>query len=304
MASLRRMIRRAVRSKALFEFWQRLGLNVTHKHFYSPIPDTRELAKKSEHWSQEQPLHGVEMNVPTQLDFLETIFPEHASELNFPVEKTEDPSTFCYNNSAYGYIDASVLHLMVRHFKPSLMLEVGSGNSTLVSARASLMNKAEGHACRLVSIEPYPKKILTDGFAGLNQQIPKKVQEVDWEAFERLGPNDILFIDSSHVVKAASDVIYLFLEILPRLKRGVVVHVHDIFFPYDYPRQWVVDRRWFWNEQYLLQAFLAMNPSYKVLFGTYFMKSRYPEKMDAFFKEPEGYHRRLQNSSFWMQKIL
>jgi predicted O-methyltransferase YrrM len=303
MSSLSRLIRRAVWSKTVFEFWQRLGINVTKKHFYSPIPDTRELAKRTEHWSNEFPLYGIDMNTEEQLDLLEQVFPQYKSELNFSVDKTDRPSEFYLNNPAYGIIDASVLHIMIRKFKPQLMIEVGSGYSTYAAARASLMNQKEDHACRMVSIEPYPKKALVAGFDGLDEQIPKKVEDVPWSVFEQLGENDILFIDSSHVLKTANDVNYLYLQVLPRLRQGVVVHVHDIFFPYDYPREWILKRRAFWTEQYLLQAFLALNTSYKVLFGNYFMKSRYPEKMAAFFSPPSGYRPRHQNGSFWMQKI-
>ncbi|MBN2375452.1 MAG: class I SAM-dependent methyltransferase [Sedimentisphaerales bacterium] len=303
MSSLSRLIRNVVWSKTVFEFWQRLGINVTRKHFYSPIPDTRELAKKTEHWTNELPLRGIDMNEEEQLHLLEQVFPQYKSELNFAVDKTEQPFEYYLNNPAFGIIDASVLHIMIRNYKPGLIIEVGSGYSTYAAARASLMNRREGHAGRMVSIEPYPKKAIVAGFDGLDEQIPRKVEDVPWSVFEQLGPNDILFIDSSHVVKTAGDVNFLYLQILPRLRKGVIVHIHDIFFPYDYPRQWVVDKRTFWTEQYLLQAFLALNNSYKVLFGNFFMKSKYPEKMAGFFEHPQGYRPRHQNGSFWMQRI-
>ena len=303
MSSLSRLIRRAVWSKTFFEFWQRLGINVTRKHFYSPIPDTRELAQKTEHWSNELPLYGIDMNTKEQMHLLEQVFPHYKSELNFSVDKTDRPWEFYLNNPAFGIIDASVLHIMIRNFKPKHIIEVGSGNSTFAAARASLMNQKENHTCHLTSIEPYPKKALAEGFPGLDQQIPQKVEDISWSVFEQLGQNDILFIDTSHVIKTANDVTYLYLQVLPRLRPGVIVHIHDIFFPYDYPRHWVLERCAFWTEQYLLQAFLTLNTSYKVLFGNYFMKSKYPEKMATFFSPPQGYRPRHQNGSFWMQKI-
>jgi len=303
MSTIGRAIRRVIWSRTLFEFWQKLGFHVTRNHFYSPIPDTRELAHRGEFWSRPSELPGVDMNVATQLRFLEEVFPDYKAELDFPVDRTEVPHEFFLNNPAYGIIDASVLHLMIRHFKPTRLIEVGSGYSTFVAARASLMNRDDGHPCTLTSIEPYPREVLRKGFPGLDGQIPSKVEDVAWSFFAQLGENDILFIDSTHVVRTGNDVLYLYLEVLPRLSKGVVVHIHDIFFPFQYPRQWVIENRVFWTEQYLLQAFLCGNTSFEVQFGNHFMKTRYPEKMEAFFAAPEGYRPRHRNSSFWIRKI-
>jgi hypothetical protein len=286
----------------MFNFWQRLGVNVTRKHFYSPIPDTRELARKDYLWDKPSELPGVNMNPDIQLQHLEEFFPEFKSELNFPVDKTNVPCEYYLNNPAYGIIDASVLHCMIRHYHPKTIIEVGSGNSTLVAARAALLNRDSGCSTKLISIEPYPRELLTKGFPGLDCQIPRKVEDVEISVFQQLQRNDILFIDSSHVVRTGNDVLYLYLEVLPRLNPGVIVHIHDIFFPYDYPRRWVVENHTFWTEQYLLHAFLCCNNKFEVLFGNYFMKSKFPDKMNCLFAAPAGYRDRHNNSSFWIRK--
>jgi len=302
MSTIGRLMRRAVWSKSVFEFWQKLGVNVTKKHFYSPIPDTKELAGKVHLWKSQSDLPGLDMNIETQLNHLEKFFPVYKEELDFPVDKTDIPYEFYLNNPAYGIIDASVLHCMIRHYRPATMIEVGSGNSTFIAARAAGLNQKEKKPTKLISIEPYPREVLAKGFTGLDRQIPQKVEEVDPDVFSQLKKNDILFIDSSHVVRTGNDVLYLYLEILPRLNPGVIVHIHDIFFPCQYPRQWVVENRTFWTEQYLLRAFLCHNAKFEVLFGNYYMQTLHPDKMEDFFVPPAGYRARHQNSSFWMRK--
>ena len=132
-------------------------------------------------------------------------------------------------------------------------------------------------------MEPFPDEILKGGFAGLAALEAKKVQEVRLDVFDRLESGDILFIDTSHVVKTAGDVNYLFLEVVPRLNPGVIIHVHDIFFPKEYPKEWVLDQQRFWTEQYLLQAFLAFNSEFEVLFGNSYIATRYPDAFRSTF---------------------
>jgi len=131
--------------------------------------------------------------------------------------------------------------------------------------------------------------------------IPKKVQDIPLSEFKKLSENDILFIDSSHVLKIGSDVQYLYLEVLPRLNKGVIVHAHDIFLPAEYPKEWVLKNYIFWNEQYLLQAFLAFNNSFEVLWAGSYMHLRHPDKLEEAFS---SYKRdKIWPSSFWIRKI-
>jgi len=302
MSTITRIVRRAVWSKTLFELWQRLGVNVTRKYFYSPIPDTKELAEKNEFWREESQLAGIDMNEQSQLRLLEEIFTQYKSEFNFAINKTDNPDEFYLNNPGFGLEDAGALHGMIRHLKPKTIIEVGAGHSTFVSARACLMNQKEGCPGRLISIEPYPREAHKKGFPGLDRLIIQKVEEVETNFFEQLGENDILFIDSSHVVRIGNDVNFLYLEVIPRLKKGVVIHIHDIFLPYHYPKKWVVDNLTFYTEQYLLQAFLCLNRAYEVVFGNYYMLSKYSDKMHAVFAHPQGYRQRNIPNSFWIRR--
>jgi len=278
---------------AYFDLWEEHGFHVTRNHFYDPIPDTRTLSDAL--WEERSPLKGVDMNVEEQLRFLQEIFPQFAEEYNaFPTEKPEAPHQYYFNNSFFGGTDALVSYCMARHFAPSLMIEVGSGFSTYVAAQAARRN---GHT-ELVCIEPYPQAFLKDPFPGVSDLIEKKVQAVDLSVFDRLKASDILFIDTSHIARIGSDVNFLFFEVLPALNPGVVVHVHDIFLPGEYPRNWVMKERRFWNEQYLLHAFLLYNTCFKVLFANSYMGLYYREAMQQTFPRAPWWG----GGSFWMQK--
>ena len=186
---------------------------------------------------------------------------------------------------------------MVRHFQPRLIIEVGSGFSSLILGEAAVKNNNNS---ALVCIEPFPVDFLQQGFPGLHSLIKKKIEDIDLEFFSQLESGDILFIDSSHTVKIGGDVNYLFLEVLPRLKPGVIVHVHDIFFPFNYPRDWVMEEFRFWTEQYLLQAFLSFNSEFEVLMANGYLAYRYMEDLKATFTSSPWW----SGGSFWMRRRL
>ena len=190
---------------------------------------------------------------------------------------------------------------MIRHFNPSTIMEIGSGNSTCLSAEALLKNRKEfGTSNELIAIEPYPNKNLEGGFPGLSKLIVDKVQNVPFTEFEKLKENDILFIDSSHVLQIGGDVQYEYLEILPRLKPGVIVHIHDIFLPAEYPKEWVLKRHRFWNEQYLLQAFLTLNKEFEVLWAGSYMNLNHAELLKNSFN---SYNSKVCPGSFWIRRL-
>jgi hypothetical protein len=276
-----------------FRVWEKCGVHFTPVHFYQPIPDTRSLPNKL--WEKDSDLVGVEMNEAVQLDLLQNVFPKFQTEYSqFSATPTEVPYEFYLNNEAFAGADALVAYCMARHFQSRLILEVGSGFSSRLLAQAALRNgKTE-----LICIEPYPAAILTSGFPGLTSLIRKQVQEVDLELFQQLGANDILFIDSSHVVKCGGDVNYLFLAVLPRLRPGVVIQIHDIFLPQEYPKAWIMEQHLFWTEQYLLQAFLTFNSEFEVLFANAFMGAKYLPEMQATF--PQSPWR--GGASFWLRR--
>ena len=277
----------------LFRRWERRGFHVTPVHFYQPIPDTQSLPETL--WTHPSDLAGVEMNETTQLELLREHIPKFRDEYEqLPTSSPGREKGFYVNNTLFGGVDALVAYCMVRHFKPRTIIEVGSGFSSLVLGQAAERNKRAG----LICIEPFPREFLREGFPGLRSLIEKKVQDIELEFFSQLESDDILFIDSSHTVKIGSDVNYLFLEVLPRLRPGVIVHVHDIFLPFEYRRDWVLDELRFWTEQYLLQAFLAFNSEFEVLMANSYLKHCHEEDLKAAFPTLS----RWEGGSFWMRR--
>jgi methyltransferase family protein len=269
---------RSERFREIFSFWERCGFHVTPVHFYQPIPDTQTLPETL--WSRPSKLVGIDMNDEVQLDLLRNHFPNFRHEHEqWPTKPTGDSGRFYLRKSPFGGTDALVAYCMFRHFQPQLIIEVGSGFSSLVAAKAIAKNEDSA----LICIEPFPREFLREGFPGLRSLVEKKVQDIDVEFFSQLESGDILFIDSSHTVKIGGDVNFLFLEVLPRLKPGVIVHVHDIFLPFDYRRDWVIDEFRFWSEQYLLQAFLTFNSEFEVLMANRYLAHRYLEDLKAAF---------------------
>lgn len=284
-----------------FPFWQRLGVHVVPNHFYQPIPDTRELSDKI--WQTESKLVGININEQKQLDLLAKFATDFKTEYDqFPSEKTNNPHQYFVNGGAFSSVDGEILYSMIRHFKPKRVYEIGSGYSTYLSAQALLKNESEGQPkAELVAIEPYPNDVLKAGFPGLTRLIQKKVQDVPLSEFNALEENDILFIDSSHVLHIGSDVQYEFLELLPRLNKGVIIHVHDIFLPVEYPKDWIIKHLRLWTEQYLLQAFLTCNDSFEVLWGGSYMHLKHPDKLKAAFASYSP--QKHWPGSFWMKRI-
>jgi hypothetical protein len=277
----------------IFPVWERHGFHVTPVHFYQPIPDTQSLPETL--WTRPSELVGINMNDSGQLDLLRTRFPKFRDEYEqFPTTPAEEPGHFYLNNLLFDGTDALVAYCMVRHFQPQLIIEVGSGFSSLLLGQAATKNNNGG----LICIEPFPQEFLKHGFRGLHSLIEKKVQDMELDFFSQLGPGDVLFIDSSHTVKIGGDVNYLFLEVLPRLKPGVIVHVHDIFFPFDYRRDWVKEELRFWTEQYLLQAFLAFNSEFEVLIANGYLTYCYGKDLKATFPSLPA----LGGGSFWMRR--
>ncbi len=305
MSRIRSSVGRVLFSGRVFDFFQRLGIHVTQNHFYSPVPDTRDLERRADLWETDSEMPGVDLRVDQQLEMLRSVFARLRHECDFPLQDTGVPHEYFIRNRAFGLISAAVLHCMIRHFAPRTIVEIGSGNSTYVAARAALMNGSEGKSTRLIAVEPYPNDTLRKGFPGLTRLIPRPAQEIGLSLFTDLQAGDILFIDSSHVVRLGNDVLFLFLEVIPRLRKGVVIHVHDIFFPRPYPREWVVRQRRFWTEQYLLQALLVCNPCFEVLWCGSLMQLKHADALRATFPPPEGLGsgENYQSSSFWMRRV-
>jgi hypothetical protein len=300
-----------------FRMLQGAGVNVTPCHFYWPIPDIRELERRS--WPERAFSVPFDLRLEEQLDHLRLMAELYGSEWSFP-DRPVGAAEYHYNNGFFETVDAEIAYSFVRHFQPSRIIEVGTGFSTRVLAAALQANfERLGVQGELISIDPHLDRVPERGFSSMVKVIPERVQDLDLELFSTLDRNDILFLDSSHVVSVGSDVVREYLEILPRLQPGVLVHIHDIFLPSDYPRESVLNDLWFWSEQYLLQAFLTFNSSFRVLWGSSAMRTFHrreleetfprwptsyrdmPKKTRRFLPTPD--HERVWPSSFWMQRV-
>mgnify|MGYP000424237323 FL=1 len=235
----------------------KIGLHINPAHYYSSIPNINELVESKSIWAKKSMLYGLNINIEDQIENIKTIcLPFKNEYLGNEIFKYGTENKF---GPGYGYIEAQALHSIIRKYKPKRVIEVGSGVSTWCILKANDLNKVQEGVVdfKLTCIEPYPNSVLKS-LKEVNL-IEKKVQEISFEdEFYKLEKNDILFIDSSHTVKVGSDVNYIILEILPRLKPGVIVHFHDIFIPYDYNRN-TLSTFFHWSETTLLRAFLINN---------------------------------------------
>ncbi len=245
--------------RRVFRDAERFGVHFMPVHFYSPVPsraeiDERVYARRYD-WI---PNLGIDREAHVRwLDRFAAFRDELAA---FPAVSESDEAFF-WSNPAFPPGDAIALYGMIRDTKPRRIVEIGSGHSTRLAMRAAGLNRSGSITC----VEPYPMpSIRRAAEAGALRLVESKVQDVDLGLFTELERGDVLFIDSSHVSKIGSDVNHEIFEILPRLKPGVMVHFHDIFLPWDVSRHWIEDLQLFWNEQYLLAAFLAYNPRFRI----------------------------------------
>ncbi|HYV51255.1 MAG TPA: class I SAM-dependent methyltransferase, partial [Dongiaceae bacterium] len=183
---------------------------------------------------------------------------------------------------------------------PRRILEIGSGFSTRLALSALEKNRQAGKPGVLTLCDPKPPRWGRTGSDGIERIVPSRVQELSLGEFTDLGASDMLFIDSTHVLAIGSDVQFSFLDVLPRLNPGVLVHVHDIFFPQEYPEYWVRDRMRFWNEQYLLQAFLAFNAGFRTVWASHWMSVRHEDQLR---RAIPSFAPGKSPGSFWMERI-
>lgn len=296
-AFLLKMVRKAGVSNMPFckAAFIQIGVFPILNHYYEPLFDSRNLSRPL---NEPRQLPGIDWNDDEQLSVLQQFdFNEELKQI--PLEKAGELD-FHINNPAFTSGDAEYFYNLIRLKKPSKIFEVGSGYSTLLAVKAIKKNQEENSAyqCKHVCIEPYEMPWLEKtGVTVLRE----RVERVDKALFSQLGENDILFIDSSHIIRPQGDVLYEYLELLPTLKAGVIVHIHDIFSPRDYLKQWVVDEVKLWNEQYLLEAFLTGNREWKIIGAlNYLHHSYYVE-----FKRTCPYlNEKREPDSFYIQKII
>ena len=268
------------RSSRLFEV---LGYQVVASNYNSPIPRSFELSDSL--FSSISECVGINWNVPTQEKYLSQVFSEYSNEVEF------------YDNPWISPIDAVILHSMIRHHKPRKMVEIGSGYSTEIAAAAISKNNAGGFKSELVAIDPDPRSHIRADIPGLTKFIRSPVQDVP---LEDIVDCDLLFIDSTHIVKMGGDVNYEILEILPRLKANAIVHFHDILLPGEYWKDWVTLDHNFWTEQYLLEAFLQFNSAFEIIWASRFMSMNRTDAVQSAFPGFKSGESRI--SSFWIRR--
>ncbi|MBT3634765.1 MAG: class I SAM-dependent methyltransferase [Candidatus Marinimicrobia bacterium] len=273
----------------------KIGVFPIRRHYYEPQFDHR-FPKPD--FSQDRNLSGIDWNVSGQLEVLEKLtFSNELSDI--PKEKSKSLE-FYMNNGTFQSGDAEYWYQLIRTVKPKRIFEIGSGNSTLMAINALSKNYDDDpeYKCDHICIEPYEMPWLEEAGVSL---VRKKVEDVELSFFSKLQENDILFIDSSHIIRPQGDVLFEYLELLPSLNEGVIVHIHDIFSPKNYPGKWLQDDVLFWNEQYLLEAFLSHNTSWKIIGALNFLLHNHYEKLKSVApflttgREP---------GSFYIQKIV
>lgn len=239
-------------------------------HFYSPIPNLDELRAREANVFAEPPtsLAGIDLRVEDQLRVVQALAAFYP-EMPYPRTRGDD-TRYWFENPFYSYADAIFLYGMLRYLQPRRVIEVGSGFSS-----AGMLDTDErflGSSIDFTFVEPYTGQLdalLRPQDRERVRIIASPVQDVPLETFDALEANDILFIDSTHVAKIGSDVNRIVFDVLPRLRSGVHVHFHDVFYPFEYLKDWIYEGR-AWNEDYILRAFLEFNNVYRVvLFGTY-----------------------------------
>jgi predicted O-methyltransferase YrrM len=208
---------------------------------------------------------------------------------------------YYFNNDIYTYSDGIFLYSTIRKFQPKKIIEVGSGfSSALMMDTNDLFFNS---SIELIFVEPYPDRLLSLFKAADHKKytvIKKPVQDVPITLFEQLNENDILFIDSTHVSKTGSDVNFILFEILPILNKGVLIHFHDIFYPFEYPKEWVLNRKGFgWNEDYILRAFLSYNKSFEILAFNTFLEHYYED----WFQQEMPLCLINKGGSIWLRKL-
>jgi len=270
-------------------------------HYYSPMYDADALRERRMQIWPERPrsMPDVRWRDEAQVELCRDVFAQQ-TPLELARHQDADESIYWADNDQYPALDAWVLAALLRSVKPARMIEVGSGFSSLITARVN-REELDG-ALDFTCIEPYPRGFLTKGVPGITRLREELVQDTPLEVFDELAAGDILFIDSSHTVKTGGDVSWIFGEIVPRLAPGVYVHVHDIFLPGDYPEPWVVEG-WGWNEIYLVRAFLSYNDTFEVIWGAQYMLQNHPDEVLAAFPGQREYLHR-GGGALWLRRSV
>lgn len=276
--------------------------NSSHRpgHYYSPVVNIDELIdRKDEIWKKDKSLSGIDLNIAMQENWFNSLI-EYGMKIPFTRNKSAK-FRYYYDNKTYPLADGLVLFTMLNTLRPKRIMEVGSGfsSSLILDTKDHFLN----YQPELIFIDPNPE----DRLYGLLKKedytsttiIKDIVQNTPLKTFKTLQENDILLIDNSHVSKTGSDVNYLMTDILPQLNKGVIVHIHDVFYPFEYPEEWLLVNKLNWNEIYLVHSFLLFNTVYKIIFFSDFIQQKYrdqlKDRVPNFFADRPG--------SIWLQRV-
>lgn len=283
-----------------------VGLNVASmSDYYSVLPSRATLKQNEARWFKPSTLAGVNYDLERMMQLAQRLTTRFADEYQrLPGYPENQKKGF---GPGYTALDARFLYFMLRDLKPRRYLEVGSGLSTFYAALARDQNIQEDANMAITCVEPFPFAALKT-VSGITL-VEREVQDLDPDVFEELEDGDVLFIDSSHTIKIDGDVPFLVLEILPRLKKGVVVHVHDIPFPYNVPYPpslWIFGQQWpsYWNEAMLLQAFLAFNNAFEITFSAPLLRHADEDFLKSLVPEYQTIEQNANTfSSIWLRRI-
>lgn len=266
--------------KGAYEIFPRGECDVVRRDYYSPVPNLELLPEDI--WSRRSDLGGVDLGVEAGIELIENELANYAAELDVPSDGPATPGQFFLKNGNYESVDAELLYAMLRARKPRLVMELGSGFTTLLIGEAVRRNHADGVQTQHLAYDPFPRpQILGEEPPPPTRFEPISATDVPLDAFAQLGAGDILFVDTTHTVKLGSDVNYIVLDVLPTLAPGVIVHFHDVFLPWEYPREWFEEMQYYWAEQYLLQAFLAFNDEFEVQIPAAAIAQEFPQRLAA-----------------------
>lgn len=282
--------------------WMKPGSNGRRKtelfvpigHFYSPVVDPASVDEEALQARTLADPAEIDMNYPGQIEMLRTLAPHLAAgpDGRSPARRFRAP------NDQFSLGDARMLHAFIAAFRPRTLVEVGSGHSSAVILDAMDTLRLD---TRCIFIEPNTERLralMRPGDLERARLMEMPVQSVPLSLFESLAENDILFLDTSHVAKTGSDVLHEIFEILPRLKPGVIVHFHDVFSGFEYPREWAIEENRSWNEAYFLRAYLANNQKFEIVMHANALERRHSQ---ALAEIAPGY--KVDGGSLWLRKV-
>jgi hypothetical protein len=252
---------------------QEHALILNAKNYYGPFVSKGDITKPLD---DERYLPGLILSEATMFGYLDKL--DYADELTAIPDVSDDEMEYFYRNDMFGPGDAEIFYGMIRHLKPRRLIEIGAGKSTLMAQKAIAANRQDdaSYRCRHICVEPYENPWLERLDVEIVRQ---KVEDLPISTFQQLEANDILFVDSSHVVKPQGDVLFEIFDIYGSIAPGVYVHVHDIYTPRDYPHDVIIERRALWHEQYILEAFLSFNPRFEVVCALNWLWKNHPGRL-------------------------